>query len=286
MSSNSTSAKQKGNEVVHEAKRQASKPWVHVLERLGFLTRGAIYLIIGLLALKLAFGAGGATASPSSAIKLVGSQPYGEILLIIIALGLAGYSLWGFIRAILDPLGRGNDLNGLIDRAGFLFSGFSYAALLIPTVQSLLNKPSSQGSTAGLWAKLVSGPSGKWVMIGLGLFWLGAAIGQWAEAFTARFLRDLKVTSMSSDEIRTATLLGKTGYAARGVVFFLIGITVLKNFFAAGSTPPKGFSDALSALAHAPYGLVILAIVATGLILFGIYSMLCAKWNRVVNRSR
>ena len=145
----SKSAQQAGKAALSTAKHKAASPWVQRLERFGFLTRGLIYVVIGLLALQLAIGAGGATASPTSAIALIGRQPFGKVLLAVIAVGLAGYSLWGFVRAIFDPLGRGTDTKGLIDRAGFLFSGISYAALLIPTVLALLGKPSgsAQGST-------------------------------------------------------------------------------------------------------------------------------------------
>src|SRR4030081_3367335 len=99
--------KQAGEAVVHEAKHAAMNPWFERLERLGFLVRGLLYIIIGLLALQLAVGAGGATATPTSAIALIGRQALGKLLLVIIVAGLAGYSLWGFVRAILDPLGRG-----------------------------------------------------------------------------------------------------------------------------------------------------------------------------------
>lgn len=283
----SKSAQQAGNAVVAKAKQKAAAPWVQRLEQLGFLVRGLIYIVIGLLALKLAIGAGGATTSPTSAILLMGRQPFGKLLLAVIALGLAGYSLWGFIRAILDPLRRGTDSDGLIDRAGFLFSGISYAGLLVPTVLTLLNKPgaSTQASATGVPATLMTGPWGKWLVIAFGLFWIGAGFGQWAEAYTARFLRDLKTGMMSTQETKTAKLLGQVGYAARGVVFVLIGLIVVKTVFAAGAAQPQGFNDALAALARAPYGFILLGAVASGLILFGIYSAMCAKWNKIVGRS-
>ena len=139
----------------------------------------------------------------------------------MIAVGLAGYALWGFVRAILDPLGRGTDTKGLIDRAGFLFSGISYAALMIPTVQALLNKPSgsAQGSSSGVPASLMTGPWGKWLVIAFGIFWIAAGAGQLVAAYTAHFLRDLKTGTMSAQEVKTATWLGQTGLRrARGRV--------------------------------------------------------------------
>src|SRR5512143_101328 len=103
------STKKPGKAVLNKAKRATANPWVERLERFGFVVRGLIYFIIGVLALELALGAGGATATPTSAIALIGRQPDGKLLLAIVALGLAGYALWGFVRAILDPLGKGSD---------------------------------------------------------------------------------------------------------------------------------------------------------------------------------
>jgi hypothetical protein len=269
--------------ILHKVKHNAANPWIERLERFGFVARGLIYVIIGALALQFAVGAGGATATPTSAIALIGRQPLGKLLLVITAAGLAGYSLWGFVRAILDPLGRGTNAKGLIDRAGFLFSGVSYGLLLIPTVLTLLNKPgaSTAGGTAGVPAALLTGPFGKWLVVAFGLFWIMAGAGQLVTAFVGHFTRDLKTSTMSAEEVRAATWLGRIGFAARGVVFGLIGLIILQTAFAVGARQAEGFDGALAALAHAPYGEILLGAVAIGLIVFGVYSALCAKWNKI-----
>ena len=174
-----------------------------------------------------------------------------------------------------------------MDRAGFLFSGISYAILLIPTVQTLLNKPggSTQGSTSGVPATLMAGPWGKWLVIAFGLFWIAAGVGQLAAAYTSHFMRDLNKSTMSAEEIKTATGLGKVGYTARGIVFTIIGLITLQTVFAAGAKKVPGFDAALAALAHAPYGGILLGAVAIGLAIFGIYSVLCAKWVHIGKRS-
>ena len=277
-----TSTKQAGKAVLAEAKQKATAPWVIWLERLGFVTRGLIYVVIGVLALQLAAGAGGGTTSPTSAIAVIGRQPFGKIFLAVIAVGLVGYALWGVVRAFLDPLGRGSDAKGLFDRAGFLFSGLSYALLLIPTVAALMNKPSTgQSSASGVPAGLAAGPGGKWLVVGFGIVWVAMGVGQLAAAYTAHFMRDLKKSEMSADEVKTATWLGKVGYAARGIVFAVIGLIILQAELAGGTQQAKGFDGALAALAHAPYGEIVLGVVAIGLIVFGIYSIMCAKWTRI-----
>ena len=235
-----TSAKQAGKAVLSEAKQNATAPWVKWLERLGFITRGLLYVVIGVLALQLAAGAGGGTTSPTSAIAVIGRQPFGKIFLVVIAVGLVGYALWGVVRAALDPLGRGSDAKGLFDRVGFLFSGLSYALLLIPTLAAIMNKPStSSGSASGVPAGLASGPGGKWLIVVFGIAWVAMGAGQLAAAYTAHFLRDLKTSEMSAQEVKTATWLGKFGYAARGIVFAVIGLIILQAELAGAPSQRK-----------------------------------------------
>ncbi len=281
-------AKETGKAVLDEAKQKANNLWVERLERFGYITRGAIYALIGILALLLAVGAGGAATSPTSAIELIGKQPFGKFLLILVAIGLLGYALWGFVRAILDPLGRGSDAKGLFARAGFLFSGVSYGLMLIPTVLTLIGKSggSSQGSTSGVPSALMAGPLGKWLVIAFGVFWIAAGISQCVVAYKGRFMRDIKTSVMTAKEIKALTSLGRIGYAARGIVFVLIGGIILQTAFAVGARHSQGFDGALAALAHAPYGEFLLAAIAIGLILFGAYSALCAKWIKTLSTHR
>jgi hypothetical protein len=269
--------------VVHEARQAATNTWFERLERFGFMVRGLIYIIIGVLALQMAAGAGGATTSPTSAVALIGRQPAGKLLLVLVIAGLAGYSLWGLVRATLDPLGRGTKPKGLVDRAGFLFSGLSYGLLIIPAVLALLDKPgtSSTAGAGGLPAALVSGPIGKVLVIAVGFVWIAMGAGQLVTAYVAHFTRDLKTSTMSAEEVTAASWIGRLGFAARGIVFGLIGVIILQTSFAIGAKQAQGFDGALAALAHAPYGKILLGAVALGLLLFGTYSMLCAKWNKL-----
>src|SRR5512142_1099708 len=145
-------AKQTGRQLSHAA----ANPWVERLARFGYLIRGLVYATIGVLAVQLALGTGGQATTQSGAIAMLGSQPSGKGLLILIVLGLASYSLWGFIRAIFDPLHRGNDFKGIVARLGFAFSGLSYGLLLIPALQFLTNQGArpQAGSSADLSVQL------------------------------------------------------------------------------------------------------------------------------------
>lgn len=261
----------------------AANPWVERLARFGYLIRGVVYATIGVLALQLAMGAGGATTTQSGAIAMLGSQPFGKVLLILIVVGLIGYSLWGFIRAILDPLHRGHDSKGIIARIGFAFSGLSYGVLAIPPLQSLTNQGGSRpaGNPADIAIMLFNLPFGKWLVLGLGLFWIAVGLSQLYVACKQDFKKDFQFNKMNASEIKWAIRLGQIGYAARGIVFAVIGTIVFQAALAHNPAQPQGFDAALLKLAQAPNGTLLLGGVALGLIAFGIFSAFSARWIQV-----
>jgi mannitol-specific phosphotransferase system IIBC component len=95
------------------------------LFRAGYIARGLVYLIPGVLALRLAIGTHGAMITQTETIGVIGRQPQGRLLLLLLAAGLAGYALWGMARAVLDPLGRGHSVQGIFDRLGYAMSGLA-----------------------------------------------------------------------------------------------------------------------------------------------------------------
>ncbi|MGB8644820.1 MAG: DUF1206 domain-containing protein [Anaerolineae bacterium] len=274
------------NKAKHTAgnfKRATANPWVERLERFGYITRGVVYATIGILALQLALGTGGAATTQTGAIARLGGQPFGKALLILIAVGLASYSLWGFIRAIFDPLHRGNNLQGRFERVGFAFSGLSYGLLVIPTVQFIMNQGASQqvGGSADISAQLFKLPFGMGLVVGFGLFWIGIGLWQLYTAYRGAFMKDFQVDKMSASERTWATRLGKFGHAARGIVFAVIGVLIVEAALAHNPSQAQGFDSALLRLAQAPYGMLVLGGVALGLVAFGIYSAFSARWIKV-----
>lgn len=275
------------NKLTTKAARQTRQavntPVVEGLARGGYIARGAIYALIGLLAAQLAFSSGGEITDQQGALQILGAQPFGKILLIVVAIGLVGYAMWGVIRAALDPLGRGSDARGLIERAGFLLSAISYGALAVVAFNAAtgVGSASGAGKPQDLSAELLSKPFGPWLVGILGLFWVGAGVGQFYTAWKADFKKDLK-SDLPTNEKTWSERLGRAGYAARGIVFLLIGWFTIQAALTVNPNQAVGLDGALLKLAHQPYGMFLLGIVALGLLAFGIYSMLCARWMRVL----
>jgi hypothetical protein len=243
--------------------------------------RGVLYLVVGFLALQLALGHGGAVTDKNGAIATIGSQPFGKVLLVLVLVGLAGYSAWGFVRAIFDPLDRGSDPKGIAQRIGYAVSGLTYGALIIPTLKFLMGAGDANKGGNGsqdLTATLLSQPFGPWLVGLLGLIGMGGGLGQIWQGVTADFKKDLKFREMSPDTQGKAIMVGRAGMVARGITFAMLGFFILQAALHHDPKQAKGLDGALQTLAAQPYGPWLLAAVALGLAAFGVYSLLCAKW--------
>ena len=281
-------------EVTAAARRASRHPLVEALARLGYAVRGALYLVVGALAVQLAAGAGGGAAETQlGAIETIGRQPFGRALLVLVALGLAGYGLWGLVRAAVDPLGGEPGPAGLARRAGYLVSGGAYGALVPPTVLLILGTgpggapgapgaPGAGGDASAWVARVLAAPGGAWLVGGAGVVWiLAGGLGQLVRAYRTDFRREFAAGRMSPAQRRWATRAGRLGLAARGVVFALVGGFLVRAATAGDAARARGLDGALQALAARPHGAALLALVAAGLVCFGAYSLLCARWMRI-----
>jgi Domain of Unknown Function (DUF1206) len=265
-------------------KRAASSPALEILERLGYAVRGALYAVMGLLALKVVLGvAGGQTTDLTGSLVSLISNPFGKLTLIVAAIGLAAYSLWGFVRAIYDPLHRGSDASGYMARLGFVTSALSYAALVIFAVQLLAGSGASAADgTQKTVASVLTHPAGGPLTILIGLVVIGVALGQFLESYRATFAKDLKGAEMSAATRDTVIKLGRFGMFARGVIFLVIGWFVVQAGIHHDPAQAQGFGGAFVFLLAQPFGRILLGIVALGFVALGLHSFACARWVRLM----
>lgn len=244
------------------------------LAQLGYAARGVVYLVIGGLAIMAAFGTGGKTTGSKGAIMTILSQPFGNVMLTILVIGLAGYVLWRFVQAIKDTDHHGHSGKGIVIRGGLFISAITHAALAIWAVQLMLGSSSSGGGGSS-W--LSSGPG--LVMFGVvGVAVIGAGIAHIFKGWTARFE---KYMTIPSDKRSWAKPLCQFGLIARGVVWCMIGVFFIRSAMRVGSGDIEGVSDALNSLATSSHGPWLLGIVAFGLFAFGCYSILEALYRRI-----
>jgi hypothetical protein len=267
-------------------KRAAGNPLLQLLERLGYVVRGALYAVMGLLALGLALGVGGGqtTDLSGSLVFLIGNQ-FGKLVLIVAAIGLAAYSLWGFIRATYDPLRRGSDAGGYAARLGFVSSAVSYAAIVLFALQLLGGSGAAGDGTKTTIASVLTHPGGGPLTVVIGLVAIMVGLGQFLESYRATFKEDLKGAEMSASERDIAIGLGRFGMFARGVVFLVIGWFLVQAGLHHDAGQVQGFGGAFQFLLVQPFGRVLLGVIALGFVALGLHSLAGARWIRLMGSS-
>ena len=251
------------------------------LSRAGFVARSAIYAIIGVLAFKLAIGSGGKLTNQHGALSTVANQPFGSLLLTLLAIGLGGYALWRLFRAALGRGPEGSDSG--FERLAALASGLAYGALCVLAVEILVGSGSSSSSTnpSSAAAGILGWPGGPWIVGAAGLVMIGVAVYQAYKGITQKFLDDSKTEEMSPGVRKWIARVGTVGHLARAVVFGLIGVFLVKAAIEYDPKTAVGLDGALAKLANQPYGSVLLGIVAVGLIAFALYSLSDARYRKI-----
>jgi hypothetical protein len=252
------------------------------LMRLGYVVRGIIYLLPGVLALRVALGRPSGEISPTTSIELIGHEPFGRLLLIVVGVGLAGYASWGVIRAVFDPLHKGHSPKGIAQRVGFAISAVAYLGLLAATFRYVTGPLSHMGRPTDWTAALLARPLGEWLVGIIGVCWIiGAGLAQIVSGWRGRFEFDLATERMSRSERRWANRLGRLGIISRGAVFTVIGALMVAVALHASPRGSAGMGGALIEILRQPFGRVLLAAAALGLMAFGAFSVMCARWMRI-----
>lgn len=252
---------------------------LEVLARAGLVARGVVYAIIGILAVKLALGDGGKTTNQNGALKTIAKQPFGEVLLILVTIGLAGYALWRIVRAVV---GHGSEAtDDTKDRIAGFSSGIAYGILFVTALSILIGSGGSSGSPDKATGGVLDWPAGPVLVAVAGLIMIGVGLEQGYEAISGKFLERSKTEQMSEAVDRGFTVLGVLGYLARMVVFVLVGYFLLRAGLDHDPDKAVSLDGALTAVGQASYGPILLGIVAAGLILFGAYSIVDARYRKV-----
>src|SRR5512133_3859714 len=251
------------------------------LARAGFVARAVIYGTVGVLAVKLAVGAGGKATDQSGALKTIADQPFGKVMLILVAIGLAGYSLWRLLDALLGHGPEKHD--GTFERVAALGSGSAYGVICAIAIDILLSGPSkgTSGGASKAAAGVLGWPAGVWLVGIAGAVVVGIGLYQAYRGVTADFQKDAKTEQMGGTTRGWYTRIAVVGHLARAVVFSLIGIFLVKAAVEYDPSKAVGLDGALAKLAHQSYGSLLLGVVAGGLVAFAIYSLADARYRKI-----
>ncbi len=269
----------------HTARSAASGPGTVALVRFGYAIKGVVYLIIGLLAGRVALGNGGSTTDRKGALNAIYTQPFGKTLLWIVAVGLIAYALWNIARALLDLDHKGDDAKGMVTRLAYAGIGISYGALALAAWHLVSGSggtgKSSDTSTQDWTARLLTEPFGP-VLVGLvGAVVVAIALYLFGKAYKASFKESLDLGRAGARMREWVIGLGRVGHAALGVVFAEIGIFLIIAGYRHNAHEAKGVGGSLQQLTREPYGHVLLGIVALGLLAYGVFAFAQARYRRI-----
>lgn len=260
---------------------EVAGPWICRLARVGYASKGLVYVVVGVLAAMTALGSGGRTTDGRGAMSMILQQPFGRAIIAVSIAGLLGYAVWRFIAAWRDTEHRGNSFKGIALRIGQVGSGVIGIGLAMQAWR-VLDGNIGESEAAREWiTRLFAAPAGRWLVGLTGLGVIANALFQFKKASASDINKHLHLYRIDDDWHGWISKMSRFGLAARGVVFLVIGWFVVVAALRFSGRPVKGIDGALDTLADQPYGLAVLGVISFGLIAYGCMQLVNARWRRV-----
>lgn len=260
------------------ARRAEDSKAVEWLARLGLVSRGIVWLTVGLLAAQVALGRS-KKADKNGALQSIADKPFGHVLLVVLVIGFFGYAAWRLLEAAVghtEEEGR----KRWTKRGTSLFRGLVYLGLAISTLKFLISGGGND-KTASTTARVMKATGGRELVFVVGIGVIIGGLAMVVRAFRQKFEDKLDMGAMPS-WLRSATsVLGTTGIAARGLVFALIGGFLVDAAVRFDPKKAKGLDASLKTVAHQPFGKVVLFAAALGLLAFSLWSFIEARYRKI-----
>jgi hypothetical protein len=254
----------------------ASRRGYQVLVSVGLVSYGVVHLVLAWISARVALGGGGGDeASSTGALKELGQQPFGLVLLWVMAVGLLALVLWQVLEAIGGKPGA-DAKDQLKNRGRAAGKAVVYLVLGLTSARIAAGAGSSAGSGEAeetLSARLMSVPFGRVLVVAVGVVVLAVGVSQIVKGVRQKFVTNDLAGGVAGWVVK----LGTAGWVAKGIALSLIG--VLFGWAAVKHDPKKagGMDAALSTLRDQPFGTVLLLAMALGFAAFGVY---CFVWAR------
>lgn len=264
------------------------REWLVPLAQIGWVAKGIVYLLFGVLALQIARNRpDDDDASPTGALGMIMEQPGGRLLLGVMVIGLALYCMW---RVLSVAVIRADDLSGWAHRIGYAFSASFYALLTWTAARAVVSGVDEDGSNTveRLSRSLMESTPGR-VLVGVGGV-VTIAVGAYfvvRKAIMRSFVDSLSGVDEGHDEVSDWTIIGAgvVGWFGRGVVTILVGFLVARAAVRFDPSDARGFDGALRHAATSSTGTVLVWVGAIGLMLYGAFCILSHRHRRLEDDS-
>jgi hypothetical protein len=246
------------------------------LARAGLTARGAVYLVMGVLAILVGVGAR-KHVDQRGALTEVLAAPVGSALVLLLAIGFAAYAVWRFSEVAVGVTG---EADGVGPRLKSLARGLAYSVLTATALGVLTGARGSQsGQQEGIAADVMSRSGGRWAVGLVGVVVVAVGLVMVREGWSKKFTRYFG--SLDPHVRRWIVPLGRVGTVSRGVVFAIAGALVVAAAWTADPEKAGGVDDAFRTLLQQPYGAALVVLLGAGLVVFGVYGLAEAVYRRV-----
>ena len=257
------------------------RAWVAALARVGFAVKGLLYLMLGALALQFALGNGGRLTDPSGAIAGLFTTPYGHPLVIAVASGLALYAAWRFLEAFADANNKGTDASAIASRAVYALSGVVYSVLAIDA--GILAYAGRRGATnTDLPTTITGSELARWMVLLVAAVLVGYGLMQLRRSASRRLSDQLSHARVQRHVGHWPVRISRIGIAGRGIVLLLMGVVLGQRAVTSVDAAARtGTADSLRLIAALPTGDWLLAGVAAGLMAYGVFQLVQARYRSI-----
>ncbi|MFD5269758.1 DUF1206 domain-containing protein [Streptomyces sp. NPDC058335] len=267
-----------------EAERAARGSVTRGAARAGLAARGVIYLLVGALALQIAYGDNKKRqADRQGALAEIAGRPFGSVLLWALGVGLVGMALWRLSEVVFGSVGPDGRTakKRLMALARCVFYSFVAYSVLAFAAGSGDGGGSSDEQSRDVTARVLELPAGRWIVAAAGAGIVVGGIWIGGRALLRKYRKNLRLGQMSPRTRRLVDVTGVAGGAARGLVFAAAGAFAVRAAVDYEPDKAKGLDDTLRSFAETSAGPGLLACVAAGLVLFGVFSFAMARWRKV-----
>jgi hypothetical protein len=258
---------------------EESATWIVRFGRLGYIVEGIVYIVVGILATEASLGIGGATTDIKGAFREIGAAPFGIIALMVVGAGLFGYALWRIVSSITDAERRHGTPTSIMLRSADFVEGLVYGSFGIWVIRYLTRAHMDVADqTPHMTNQLMKLPLGRWIVIAAGFAVFGYALYQFYSAFARKYLDRLDLSGARRAR-PWIEKLGGFGVGARAAVFAMIGLLMVRAGIDFDPSRAGGIEKSLNVISNQPAGSIMFAIVATGLIAYGILQIVTARYR-------
>ena len=250
--------------------------------RAGYGARGLVHLMMGALAVMAAYEARAHAVGIQGAFEEFAEWPLGEILLSLLATALGGFVLWRFAQAVLDADRQGRSRKAMFNRTGQGVSALVYSTLALSCLgvaAGIEEAGENPEVTRQQIETLLTLPLGEIMLVAFGAAVLLAGVLNVLHGVFGGFSRHLTCEQTMH---LWAVPLGRTGYFARGLVFLALGVFLVEAALDLSPAESATIQGALQTIEQQPYGSLVLAALGAGLIAFGLFGLVEARFRRIV----